>query len=281
MDECSSNLWQLNDVNKLEHLVETLSSMCPLDSETWIAAGNLESLKKRHQKAVSFFKRARYIDPFNPYPHTLISQELHITDGNFQESVLKGVIHMDSFHYQAWYFLGRIKAQQQKFDEALTYLRYSSDINPRNTVILSLIAYCFLKNKKYKNSLEIIQKAIDIDSENLLLKFECATIFFEMNNFRECLKNLEPLLKACRFDCGVNLLAAKTYYALEMLPESVESASKIINQNKANPFAELEAKELLKSIGLYQNSQSSRINNLPTSPIMNEIAEISQNSNLF
>ncbi|KAF0989181.1 hypothetical protein HZS_7909 [Henneguya salminicola] len=248
MDECSSNLWQLKNISKLEHLVDQLSFNCPLDPE---------------------------LDPYNPYPYTLMAQELHVTNGNSSETTLKNVIHLDPLHYPAWYFLGRMKAQQQKYSEAIKYLCFSSEINPNNTLILTLISYCFSKDKKFSKALETIERAINIEPDNLLLKYEHAVILFDKGMFIECITELKQILNVNRYDSAVLLLTSKCYYSMDMLNEASEYASRVINQNKANPFAETEARDLLKMIGLYQSADTASISKSPIKDqVMNLITNI-------
>lgn len=87
MDVYSTVLWQLKDDVALAALATELTQKHKYDDylrfltrglrarnapETWIAVGNVHSLKDDHVKALQYFETARSLDANSAYTHTLI-----------------------------------------------------------------------------------------------------------------------------------------------------------------------------------------------------------------
>lgn len=251
LDVYSSQLWQMNDQTKLQHLVSKLTSVSPLASETWIAAGNLESLRKQPSKAISYFVRAHMVDPLNPYTFTLhASEQLESNCNAVAESLLLRVVHIDPYHYQGWYLLGRIKADNHNYTEAVKMLNRALEANPLNVHLHSFIIHCLRRDNKLTEALQAVELALTLLPSNHWFLLNKGMVLFKLKRFQDSLTVVQQLLNVCRFDNAVLLLATEVYGALKMEKEAIECASLVISHNRANPVADHRARELLKTFGL-------------------------------
>jgi anaphase-promoting complex subunit 3 len=102
MDAFSSVLWQLQRDVPLSFLAQELIDIDSRAPEAWIAIGNLFSLQRDRQQALTCFRHATDIDPANAYAWTLGGQETLEEDAIQAVPFFEKALRADARHYNAW-----------------------------------------------------------------------------------------------------------------------------------------------------------------------------------
>jgi anaphase-promoting complex subunit 3 len=108
---------------------------------TWCVVGNSLSLQKHHEAAIEAFERAIQLDHRFAYAYSLLGHELsglnHMSRA--LESFRQALIHSPN-DYRALYGQGQVLYKSEEFFNAKAVLKKAVQINPRNTVLLCLLA---------------------------------------------------------------------------------------------------------------------------------------------
>lgn len=102
MEVYSTLLWHLQRNVELSYLAQELLNINPQSSQAWIAIGNLFSLQKDRNQALTCFRRAAQLDPSCAYAFTLSGHET--IDENLDKSInfFESALRVDARHYNAW-----------------------------------------------------------------------------------------------------------------------------------------------------------------------------------
>lgn len=102
MEVYSSLLWQLQRSVELSFLAQELLNISPQSAQAWITIGNLFSLQKERQQALTCFRRAVQLDPTCAYAYTLSGHECIDEDLEKAINFFQSALRADSRHYNAW-----------------------------------------------------------------------------------------------------------------------------------------------------------------------------------
>jgi arylsulfatase A-like enzyme/thioredoxin-like negative regulator of GroEL len=160
------------------------------------------------QKAYDFFWKGRLdkaeeivsdILPFNPNNPGLnyLSARIHFTNQRFEEALKesKNVLQANSKHTDALLLMGLCYLNLNQPDEAISVLAQIPRIVPQDTESLSLISMAYREKNDFEKSLEYIDKAIDIDSENLKLRLQLAETLDLMKESEKAFIEYENILE--------------------------------------------------------------------------------------
>ena len=102
MEVYSSLLWQLQRSVELSFLAQELLNISPQSPQAWITIGNLFSLQKERQQALTCFRRAVQLDPTCAYAYTLSGHESIDDDLDKAITFFQAALKADPRHYNAW-----------------------------------------------------------------------------------------------------------------------------------------------------------------------------------
>jgi anaphase-promoting complex subunit 3 len=102
MEVYSSLLWQLQRSVELSFLGQELLNINPQSPQAWITIGNLFSLQKDRQQAMTCFYRAVQLDPTCAYAYTLSGHETVDEDLDRAINFFQSALRADARHYNAW-----------------------------------------------------------------------------------------------------------------------------------------------------------------------------------
>jgi len=164
MEVFSTLLWHLQQDVELSFLAQELLNINPQSPQAWIAIGNLFSLKKERNQALTCFHRAVQLDPNCAYAYTLMGHESIDEDLEKAITFFQSALRADTRHYNAWYVFGACEEAKayhlSRYGLGTCYLRMSKirlaeyhyrksvEIHPKNAVLLgcvgmvSLFDYC-------------------------------------------------------------------------------------------------------------------------------------------
>ena len=103
MEVYSSLLWHLQRSVELSFLAQELLNISPQSPQAWITIGNLFSLQKERQQALTCFGRAAQLDPTCAYAYTLSGHESIDEDVDKAINFFQSALRADARHYNAWY----------------------------------------------------------------------------------------------------------------------------------------------------------------------------------
>ena len=235
MEIFSTVLWHMKKETELAYLAHEALAIDRLCPQTWCVLGNCMSLQKEHESALKFFQRALQLSPAFTYAHTLCGHE-YVANEDFEKGLncYRSAIRLDTRHYNAWYGIGQINFQQEKYDLADYHFRRAAKINPKSSVLFCCLGRALHKRGQPSEALHYLQSAIQKDPSNPLAKFEKASVLFSQECFAEAKKELEALLRLAPREPNVYFLLGKVckrmgetnaalknfYIALDLRPSS-------------------------------------------------------------
>ena len=130
----STALWHQKESYELGSLAQRLIGARPLSSITLSVVGNSYSRQRDSATALMFLERATQADRTHAYAHTLRGYELlDANDRVRAEASFKEALRYDQRQYMAIAGLGECFSRSEEMDNAVTYFRLATTINPLPT----------------------------------------------------------------------------------------------------------------------------------------------------
>ena len=194
MEYYSTALWQLGSEVSLSSLAQDLQKIDKQSPVTWCATGNCFSHQKEHENAIKFFQRAVQVDPNFAYAYTLLGHEyVLIEELEKALSCFRNAVRIDNRHYNAWYGIGMTYYKQERFQLAEVYYRLALDINKFSPMLLCHVAVVMHATNNSEGALDMLDQAIAMAPKIPLLKFERASILFNVERYQDALDELMEL----------------------------------------------------------------------------------------
>jgi anaphase-promoting complex subunit 3 len=188
MDIYSTVLWHLKKEADLSYLSQELISLNKTCPRAWIAVGNCFSLRKEHESSLKCFHRAIQLDPSFAYAYCLCGHEYSSNEAlDKAQSYFRDAIRYNSRLYNAWYGLGMIYYQQEKWSLSEFHFRKALEINKFSAILHCYVGIVMHKTGRY-------DKAIKLDKQNPIAKYRKALCLVEQNKFMEALKELNAVI---------------------------------------------------------------------------------------
>lgn len=215
MELYSTVLWHLQKEVELSALAQTLTTFDKKSAEVWCAVGNCFSVQKEHQTAISFFQRAIQVDPEFAYAYTLLGHEYEaIEELEKAMKCFRNAIRINPRHYNGWYGIGMIYYKQEKFALAEVHYKKAIEINPQNSILLVHLSVAQHSLHKPDQSLAMINRAIALDKNSPLCRFQKASLLFATEKPQEALQELEELKQLTPNESMIYFLMGKVYNKL-------------------------------------------------------------------
>ncbi|KAF9476333.1 TPR-like protein [Pholiota conissans] len=246
MEVYSSLLWQLQRSVELSFLAQELLSINPQSPQAWITIGNLFSLQKERQQALTCFRRAVQLDPTCAYAYTLSGHESIDEDVEKAINFFQTALRADARHYNAWYGLGTCYLRMSKVRLAEYHFRKAGEIHPKNAVLLGCIGMAVERRGNRDEALDLFNSAVSLCPENALVRYRRAKIYIAMRKYYKAVEDLEYLRSATPEESNVVFQLAKAYRLLgnvvkaqqliaaarDMAPKSMSKIKKLLNTVK-------------------------------------------------
>ncbi|MFA5478654.1 MAG: HEAT repeat domain-containing protein, partial [Candidatus Muiribacteriota bacterium] len=116
-------------------------------------------------------------------------------DLNKSSSFFEKSIMLSDKSSQAYYYLAKIHEKNNEFEKALSCAVKSmkeKDFRPSKHFYNDIAAY-YEKIGRYENSLEYVENALKIDSEDVEMKYFKANLFYKLGKYMECSQIMEYL----------------------------------------------------------------------------------------
>lgn len=212
MDIYSTSLWHLKHDVDLAFLSYELVELDRLSPQTWCAVGNSFSLQRDHSNAIRCFRRATQLDPKFAYAFTLEGYE-HISNEEYDKAIqaFRSGITAKKRHYNAWYGLGITHQKLGKFDQAETYFRVASKINPANAVLIGCIGMALEGRKELNMALQCYTRACDVSPNSVFAREKKADILLKLKDLHGASVELALLRDIAPQKAYVYILLGRMY----------------------------------------------------------------------
>lgn len=196
----STSLWHLHYKTEISALAKELSNMCPELAETWVVAGNLYSLENNPDKSIEMFERAASLDVSYAYPLTLAGHENLINKEDNEKAVntFRSAISRDPSEYSSWYGIGLVLFKDNKFGPSRYYLNKAFKLNSSSSFLALALAVAESKCGNTDVALNLLEKALNMNPNNLVALFQKGVILFDQKKYDEskkCFLSLKSHIK--------------------------------------------------------------------------------------
>lgn len=99
--------------------------------------------------------------------------------------------------YTAYYILGFLASNQQKWDLALEFLKQANELHPHNPEILRCLGWSTFNSNKRAQGIVILERALNLDPDNSLTLCDLGVCYLQTKNFD---KSVELLKRAMDID---------------------------------------------------------------------------------
>eukprot|EP00633_Aureoumbra_lagunensis_P009738 CAMPEP_0197323248 /NCGR_PEP_ID=MMETSP0891-20130614/70402_1 /TAXON_ID=44058 ORGANISM="Aureoumbra lagunensis, Strain CCMP1510" /NCGR_SAMPLE_ID=MMETSP0891 /ASSEMBLY_ACC=CAM_ASM_000534 /LENGTH=478 /DNA_ID=CAMNT_0042815843 /DNA_START=1099 /DNA_END=2535 /DNA_ORIENTATION=- len=152
---------QRADLSLLAHAVFRIDKYRP---ETCCIIGNYYSLRRQHERAVLYFRRALRLDRKCLSAWTLMGHEfIELKNTNAAVESYRRAVDTNSRDYRAWYGLGQTYEMLTMHFYALYYYRKAASLRPNDGRMWIAIANCNEQLQRIPQAMTFYQKAAQID----------------------------------------------------------------------------------------------------------------------
>ena len=158
-----------NDSSAVEYLKKAVN-LAEWNSQVWVRLGGLLFDTKKYKEAIQYMSKASEKFP-NDFPINLIYGLSLSADNDNQKAkeALQKALNINPDDVTALSALGYTLNQLKEDDEALVRLNKALSIEPENLQVISVIAMIHESRKDYAVSDSLYERAIKIDSSNVLI----------------------------------------------------------------------------------------------------------------
>ncbi|KIM49461.1 hypothetical protein M413DRAFT_438643 [Hebeloma cylindrosporum] len=245
MEVYSSLLWQLQRSVELSFLGQELLNINPQSPQAWITIGNLFSLQKDRQQAMTCFYRAVQLDPTCAYAYTLSGHETVDEDLDRAINFFQSALRADARHYNAWYGLGTCYLRMSKLRLAEYHFRKAAEIHPMNAVLLGCVGMVVERRGDRDGALALFNEAVKICPTNALVRYRRAKINIATRKYLPAVEDLEFLRGATPDESNVVFQLAKVY---RLIGDVVKSAQALAAARDISPKSMNKIKKLLETV---------------------------------
>ncbi|KAK4046940.1 Anaphase-promoting complex subunit 8 [Microbotryomycetes sp. JL201] len=123
--------------------------------------GNYYSLRREHEKAIVYFRRALKLDRSYLSAWTLMGHEyVEIKNTNAAIASYRRAVDVNRKDYRAWYGLGQTYELLGEPFFALTYYQQATSLRPFDTRMWTALAICYEKLKRIPDAIKAYQRAL-------------------------------------------------------------------------------------------------------------------------
>jgi tetratricopeptide (TPR) repeat protein len=121
------------------------------------------------------------------------------------EVVLGQALKIDENLAKTHYFLGVVKKERGKYDEALSHFRRAESLYPRDRVVLNDIGRVLFLQRKFEDGLAALKKVVEIDPEDLMAHYNLMLCYKGLGLVEEA-KAEQRLYERFKADEDANML---------------------------------------------------------------------------
>ncbi len=113
------------------------------------------------------------------------------------EKAAQRALKLDKESYTAYYILGFLVSHQQKWEEAVGYLKKANTLHSNNPEILRCLGWSTFNSGKRTQGIIVLERALNLDPDNSLTLCDLGICYLQTKNFD---KAMDLLKKAMEID---------------------------------------------------------------------------------
>lgn len=161
---------------------------------------HIEELKisGKHKESISEAEKLLCDDP-NCVPALEEVADNYVSINKFEraEKACDRVLSLDNNSHIAYYILGFIRSNEQKWTEAVKYLKLANDLHSNNPEILRCLGWVLFNSGKQTQGVVILERSLNIDPENSLTLCDLGVCYLQSKSFD---KSINLLKRAIEID---------------------------------------------------------------------------------
>ena len=160
----------------------------------------IETLKLNgeHKKSISEAQKLLCDDPNCVAALEEIADNyVSLSEFDYAEKAAIRALKLDKESYTAYYILGFLVSNQQKWEKAMGYLKKANSLHPNNPEILRCLGWSTFNADKRTQGIIVLERSLNLDSENSLTLCDLGICYLQTKNFD---KAVELLKKAMEID---------------------------------------------------------------------------------
>ncbi|KAA0177779.1 hypothetical protein FNF27_00950 [Cafeteria roenbergensis] len=230
-DILSTTLWHLKKHADLLLLAQELRKIDDGASQTWIASGNLFSLRGDHTTALRHFEHAITANDRAFYARTLAGYE-HAQCGDEERAVacFRQAVAQNPRHFTAWAGLGMSFLRQQALAEAVDSFGQAVELNSRSAVLRSFFGIALHAIGRVDEAIAQLERARVLDPSNPQPTFQLARLMEERGDLRAAVRFLEAARRRAPTEFSVHFALGRVKVLLGKIVEAAghfETASHV------------------------------------------------------
>ncbi|MFN8291087.1 MAG: tetratricopeptide repeat protein [Chitinophagaceae bacterium] len=164
-------------------------------TNTWLEMGFANTRLKNNDEAISNFRKAMDLDPKSHIPLNGIGEVYrdNLRDINEAMNWYKKTLALNAKERKACYGMGYCLNSQQKYSEAIPYLRTAIEQEPTYTAAFVELGYALYKTASYTEAEEKLLKAISLSPRNENGRYYLVLLYVTQKNKPKAQKVVDDL----------------------------------------------------------------------------------------
>ena len=221
-------------------------------------------LKFRNEKAseslAQFTEGAKYHDP-SAFDLKIVALD-YLLFGSYTDADkwLTKSLEWNPMDPQSWYYLGRIKYNENSFEEAVGAFKKCLELDPANVNAEDNLGLSYAGLGRWEAAIAAYQKAIAWQSESLDRKpgpfLNLGTLLLAQNRAAEALPHLQKVVEISPADPKAHQQLGKAYSALDRLPEAQAELEKAVQLDPQSAPLHFMLGQIYRREGLSEKAKS-------------------------
>ncbi len=141
-------------------------------------------LAGNHKQALEILEQLLIEDPENISAlEEIADNELSLEQYDRAETAAKRAAALDQQSYTAHYILGFLRSQEEKWSEALSFLKTANKLKPNNPEILRCLGWALFASGQRAQGVVTLERALNLDNDNPLTLCDLGVSYLQVRNF--------------------------------------------------------------------------------------------------
>jgi len=176
-----------NAVKKFDSAVFTLSQSLRFHTKyinTWLELGFAHARLKKEEEAINYYKKAIELDPKSHIPYNGIGEVYRDRKKDREEAMkwYRKALEVKPRERKACFGIGFCLNAQQKYSEAIPYLRIAIEEEDTYTAAYVELGYSLFKTKLYTEAEEKLLKALSLNPKNENGRYYLALLYIDQRD---------------------------------------------------------------------------------------------------
>lgn len=176
-----------NAVKKFDSAAAVLNQSVRLNTKymnTWLEMGFTASRLKKEEDAIGYYKKAAELDPRSHIPYNGIGEVYRDLKKDREEAMkwYRKALEVKPRERKACFGIGYCLNSQEKYNEAIPYLRIAIEEETTYTAAFVELGYSLYKIRSYTEAEEKLLKAISLNAKNENARYYLTLLYIEQRN---------------------------------------------------------------------------------------------------